>query len=118
MLNLPTVALLDCPRWEGLHLDTGCPRGVDAILLDGLEDPDDFARIASAIRMVLKKPVIGAVEALPATRRALADAPRNLPVPEALFAPLASSFLKFADFPALKALARSRPFPPCSNEPD
>jgi len=115
-LDLPTVALLHCPRWGDLHLDR-LPRGVDAVLIDGLEDADDFARIASAIRMVLKKPVIGAVEALPETRRALAEAPRNLPVPEALIAPLAASFLRFADVPAIKALARSRPFPLEAGEP-
>ncbi len=109
-LDLPTVALLPCPRWADLHLDP-LPRGIDAVLIDGLEEPDDFARIASAVRMVLKKPVLGAVEALPTTRRALADAPRNLPVPDALIAPLAASFLRFADVSALKALARSRPFP-------
>ena len=68
-LDLPIIALIHCPRWSDLHLDA-LPAGVDAILIDGLEDPDDFARIAAAVRMVLKKPVIGAVEALPKTRRA------------------------------------------------
>lgn len=109
-LDLPTVALVSCPRWEGLHLPN-LPRGVDAVLVDGLESPEDFTRIASAIRMVLKKPVIGAVEALPAIRNALADSPRDRPVPEELFAALAASFRRFVDLPALRSMAGSRPFP-------
>ena len=113
-LDLPTVAVLACPRWEGLHLE-GLPSGVDAILIDELEDPDDYARISSAIRMMTRKPVIGAVEALPEVRRALGRSPRNGPVDEDLIGPLARSFLRFADLGALKALAASRPFPidPC-----
>ena len=117
-LDLPTVALVSCPRWEGLHLPN-LPGGVDAVLIDDLEDPNDFPRIASAIRMVLKKPVIGAVEALPEARRALALSPRNAPVDEALFGPLAESFRRFVDLPSLRALASSRPFPadPCEPGP-
>jgi cobyrinic acid a,c-diamide synthase len=108
-LDLPTVALLSCPRWEGLHL-ADLPSGIDAVLIDGLEDPDDFARIASAVRMMTRRPVIGAVEALPEVRQALARSPRNGPVAGCLIAALARSFLKFADLPTLKALANARPF--------
>ncbi len=115
-LDLPTVALLTCPRWDYLHLPT-LPPGVDAVLIDGLEDPRDFTRIASAVRMVLKKPVIGAVEALPETRRALAASPKVGPINEGLLAPLAESFRRFVDLPALRALARSRPFPLDPTEP-
>ena len=115
-LDLPVVALVHCPRWEGLHLPN-LPEGVDAVLVDGLEDPEDFARIAQAIRFFLKKPVIGAVEALPATRLALAESAKAGPVAEGLFRPLAESFRRFADLPALRALARSRPFPVDPDEP-
>ncbi len=109
-LDLPTVALLACPRWEGLHLPE-LPDGVDAILLDGLEDPTEFDRIAGAVRMILRKPVIGAVEALPDVRAELAASPRSAPVSELLIARLAESFRRFVDLPALQALAQSRPFP-------
>ncbi len=109
-LNLPTVALVSCPRWEGLHFPT-LPAGVDAVLIDDLEVAGDFTRIASAIRMILKKPVLGAVEALPETRRVLAAIPRDQQVPDELFAPLARSFLRFADVEALRGLAQSRAFP-------
>ena len=109
-LNLPTVALISCPRWDGLHLPT-LPPEVDAVLVDDLEDPADFARIEAAIRYVLKLPVLGAVEALPAARRALAAIPRDQRVPDELIAPLAQSFLRFAAVDAIRSLARGRPFP-------
>ncbi len=115
-LDLPTIALLPCPRWEDLHLPH-LPRGVDAVLLDGLEDPGDFPRIASAVRMMLKRPVIGAVEALPEVRRAFAESPRHGPMPDSVFGPLAESFRRFVDLPALRSLALSRPFPIDSIEP-
>ena len=115
-LDLPTVALLSCPRWEDLHLPC-LPAGVDAVLIDGLEDSDDFPRIASAVRMMLKKPVIGAVEALPEVREGLARSPRNGPVSLDLIGPLAESFLRFVDLPALRALAQGRPFPLDPREP-
>ena len=119
VLDLPTVALLSCPRWDNMHL-ADLPKGIDAVLLDGLENPDDFARMASAVRMLTRKPVIGAVEALPEVREALLRSPRNGPVPERLIAELARSFLKFADLPTLKSLANGRPFaldPCCGHEP-
>jgi cobyrinic acid a,c-diamide synthase len=116
-LDLPTVALLSCPRWEGLHLPN-VSEGIDAVMIDGLEDPDEFDRIASAIRLILRRPVIGAIEALPGVRAALAASPRNAPVSECLVARLADSFRRFVDLPALKALAQSRPFPIDPIEPD
>jgi len=116
-LDLPTVALLSCPRWDDLHLPR-LPMGVDAVLIDGLEEPSDFPRIASAVRMMLRRPVIGAVEALPDVRQALARSPRNGPVPDDLIGRLARSFLRFVDLNALRALAQSRPFPLDPSEPD
>ena len=115
-LDLPTVALLSCPRWEGLHLPC-LPPGVDAVLIDGLEAAEDFPRIASAVRMMLKRPVIGAVEALPEVREGLARSPRTGPVSLDLIGPLAESFRRFVDLPALRALAQSRPFPIDPSEP-
>jgi cobyrinic acid a,c-diamide synthase len=109
-LDLPTIALLSCPRWDGMHLPT-LPEGVDALMIDGLEDPLEFEPIARAIRLIYRKPVIGAVEALPEVRAALATSPRNELVPDFLIARLAESFRRFVDLPALLSLAQSRPFP-------
>jgi len=109
-LDLPTVALVSCPRWDGLHLPT-LPQGVDAVLIDQLEVAEDYPRIANAIRVLCKVPVVGAVEALPTLREALAAIPRDQLVPDDLIAALARSFLRFADLDKLGALARSRPFP-------
>ena len=109
-LDLPTIGLIACPRWEGLHLPT-LPPGIDAILIDHLEVAADYPRIADAIGVVCKKPVLGAVEALPAVREALAVIPRDQRVPDHLIAELARSFLRFANVPAIRTLAASRPFP-------
>lgn len=109
-LNLPTVALISCPRWSGLHLPT-LPPEVDAVLIDDLEAPEDFARIEATVRYVLKKPVLGAVEALPKTRQALAAIPRDQRVPDDLIDPLARSFRRFADLTTIRTLAMARPFP-------
>lgn len=108
-LDLPMVALVDCPRREGLHLPA-LPPEVSAVLVDGLEDPAEFDRIAQAVRLITGKPVVGAVEALPQARRALAEAPRNRPLPESVIRPLAASFLRFADLPLIRCLSQSRPF--------
>ena len=109
-LDLPTVALVSCPRWEGLHLPI-LPPGIDAILIDGLEEPEDYPRIAGAIRLMWRKPVVGAVEALPDVRRALAAIPRDQHVPDDLIDALGRSFRRFADLGILRSLARSRPGP-------
>ena len=107
-LDLPTVAVVSCPRWEGLHLPN-LPPGIDAVLIDGLEVAGDYDRIATAVRLVLRKPVIGAVEALPAAREALASIPRDERLPDDLVATLARSFRRFVDLDALRKLVRSRP---------
>ena len=109
-LNLPTVALVSCPRLEGMHLPS-LPPGVDAILLDGLEEPSQFEAVSHAARLIYRKPVIGAVEALPEVREALLNSPPHALVAESLIQKLGESFLKFADLSVLEAVASSRPLP-------
>lgn len=109
-LDLPVVALMDCSTWQGFHLPQ-LPDCVDAILLDGIEDPAEFERFQQMVSLGLRKPVLGAVEALPEVRSAIREAPRDRPIPEDLLHQLAASFLKFADFGAIRNLSRSRPFP-------
>ncbi|CAN5916066.1 cobyrinate a,c-diamide synthase [soil metagenome] len=113
-LDAPTIALIDCPSLEGLHLPR-LPNGIDAVLLDGLIDPEQFGPIRSMFQHVLRKPVLGAIEALPEVRRALLSVPRHLSPTLDLIEPLAASFKRFVDLDALKLLAVSRPFPelPC-----
>jgi cobyrinic acid a,c-diamide synthase len=115
-LDLPLVSVLDCPRLERLHL----PRlsaGIDAILIDGLEDRAEFDAIRRVVSLALNKPVIGAVEALPDTRQAIRDAHRLGTVPKELFDLLGASFLRFADLATIKALAESRPMTRPDEEP-
>ncbi len=115
LLDLPRVAVVDCRGWTDPHLPC-VPHGVDGVIFDGLERPDLFATFRSLTRHLLRLPVLGAIEALPTVRDELAQLPLSIPVPESLLAPLARSFLRFADLEAISALA-SRPFdPPTSVE--
>jgi cobyrinic acid a,c-diamide synthase len=115
-LDLPIVALVPCRPGGDFHLPH-LPEGVDAILLDELEEPGAFEQIKGLIALTLKKPVLGAVEALPEVREALRAAPRDRPLPEDLIARLGASFNRFADLAAIRALAFSRPFPATEIEP-
>ncbi len=111
-LDLPRVLVLDSRLLTQArpHLPW-IPDGVDAVLLDHLERPRDFEGLRSLVGLLLKKPVVGAIEALPVARAALAALrPDQAADPEA-FRPLAESFVRFADLPAWRALAESRPLP-------
>ncbi len=115
-LNLPVVAVVDCRDLMHLHLPW-IPPEADAVLLDGLDGRESFETLRALVGYVLKKPVVGAVEALPQIREALASSPPDQPVPVDRIVPLAQSFLRFADLDAIRTLAESRPFPHPIEEP-
>jgi len=108
VLDLPIVALVTCRSWHEFHLPR-LPEGVDAVLLDGLEDPQDYDGFRRMVSLTLRKPVLGGVEALPEVRDILRQVSRDHPLPEELSERLADSFLRFADLDAIRALAQSRP---------
>ncbi len=116
-LDLPVVAVVPYQPWSEFHLPCLTNR-VDAILIDGLVDPNEFDAYRTMISMVAKKPVIGAVEALPEIRAALRGAHSDQALPEEMVARLRASFLRFADLGAIQTLARSRPFPGRVTEPE
>ncbi len=115
-LHLPKVVVVSCRSLQDFHL----PRldGADALLLDGLRDPGEFEAIRRMAVTVFRLPVLGAVEALPTVRAALEHARADQPPVEAIQR-LGESFLRFADLPALRALAASRllPMPPAEALP-
>ena len=115
-LDLPTVALVACPRLGGLHVPR-LPDSIDAILLDGLEEGEDYEATRRVVSLILEKPVIGAVGALPEVREALDQAPRDRPIADDLFDRLGESFLRHADLAAIRALAESRPLDAPPGEP-
>ncbi len=115
-LDLPTIAVVACPRWGDFHLPNLHP-GVDAILLDDLADPGDFERFRHLVTALTRKPVIGAVESLPAIRQALADFSLQETLPDEMIAQLAATFLRFADLDQIHELAKSRLIEPmCCKE--
>jgi cobyrinic acid a,c-diamide synthase len=109
-LDLPTVAVVPCPGRESFHLPH-VPENIDAVFLDGLDSPDDFGLVRRMVALTTKKPVLGALEALPETRAALRQIPRGCALPEEHLGRLAASFLRFADLGAIRSLARRRAFP-------
>jgi cobyrinic acid a,c-diamide synthase len=109
-LDLPKVAVIDARHAARVHLPA-IPHDADAVLLDGLEDRADFEPIGRMVSLVCRKPVLGAVEALPGARAAIREADPDGPPPLEALDALADSFLRFADLPVIQALAESRPFP-------
>src|SRR4051794_29921697 len=81
VLDLPTIAVVECRGLDGLHLPR-LPEGVDAVLLDGLERPEDYEPVQRVVGLVCKTPVVGAVEALPGVREALRAVPSGVLPPE------------------------------------
>ncbi len=112
MLRLPVVAVLSVPerRSELLHLPC-LPEGIDGVVIDGLTDRSELARLRRMIEMACDVPVLGALETLPTIRAVLEQSPRDESLPEEMVQALASSFLRHADLDAIDEIARSRPFP-------
>lgn len=111
-LALPVVAVVRCAKGEDFHLPR-IPIDVDAVFLDGLENPADFECYRRMIALASRKPVLGALEAMPQVRAAILETPRDQPIAEELVAALGASFLKFADLAAIRALAASRDWTGC-----
>ncbi len=90
------------------------------MLLDGLEDPDDYEAYRNLVTLMARKPVLGAVEAALEVRAAIRQSPRDQPLDDDLYRKLGASFLRFADlgrsapWPRAVPSRRSRPSPnPC-----
>ncbi|AMV40620.1 hypothetical protein [Planctomyces sp. SH-PL62] len=84
--------------------------GAVAVVLDGLESPDDLDRFRRLIRLTSGLPVVGAVELLPEARREIESAPPG-EFPRQAVDALAASFLQHADLKAISALSLSNPYP-------
>jgi cobyrinic acid a,c-diamide synthase len=111
-LDLPLLAVLNCQGWgqDSLHLPR-LPEGVQAVLLDGVANPEQVQSLRRLVRMATGLPVIAALGALSEVRSVLGGLGPDHPLPDGLVDHLARSFLEHADLAALDALARSRPFP-------
>lgn len=110
-LDLPIIAVVPCRGWEGFILPPLAPE-VDAVLLDGLERPEDFEPLCRLFRLLAQKPVIGAVESLPEVREGLKTLRPRQELPPQWIDELAGSFLRFGHVPTIRAFAESRPAPP------
>lgn len=113
-LGLAVVAVVSCASWRrdgGLAHLPQIPRGVDAVLLDEVENWESLEPIRRLIRLTAGIPVVGAVETLAEVRAEFHRSPRHGILAEDSVRALARSFLSHADLGAIRDLADSRPFP-------
>ena len=112
MLDLPVIAVLPVLDRSGgvFHLPR-LPEGIDGVLIDRLDDPEDLPRLRRLIRLAHGVPVLGALESLPEIRRQLERSDREDCLPESLIQALSHNFLRHSNLEAIGDLTRSRSFP-------
>lgn len=106
-LELPVVAIVDSRTASPLH-PPEIPSVADAVIFDRIESREQFDQLRSITRLILGKPVLGAVDDLAQIRETLAGLPAHRPVPADLPEALARSFARYADFDAIHGLAEHR----------
>jgi len=116
-LDLPKIAVVDCGG-AGLPFLTTPATDFDAIILDNLGDVSRLESILLCAKHTFRKPVLAVIESLPEIRSFLKARANDELIPEPILERLADAFLRWADVPALRALADSRSFcgiadPPC-----
>jgi cobyrinic acid a,c-diamide synthase len=105
-LSLPQVGFLDVTRLERCCLPPR-PRGLSGLLLDQVRDQGDFYRWQTCLESLWGVPVLGALEALPRVRRAIAAIPFG-GVPDAgLCQGLGASLTRWTDLDQLMRIAGS-----------
>lgn len=114
-LDAPIIAAVSCDRLADFHLPY-LPPSVEAVVLDGLRHRRDFPAMRRMVELVLDRPVVGALEALPEVRRALRESRRDQELDPGLINELVTSFRRFSDLDQITELARSRPLPRCEAE--
>jgi cobyrinic acid a,c-diamide synthase len=111
-LDLPVVAVVSCRESSGdlFHLPR-LPDGVDAVLLDEVDDRATIPRLKRLFELAVGLPVIGAIKTAPDIRSALEHLPCDCRLPGELIEALGHAFLEHADIDAIERLARARTFP-------
>jgi cobyrinic acid a,c-diamide synthase len=111
-LDLPVAAVVSCRESAGslFHLPR-LPQGIDAVLLDEVDDPATISQLKRLIELATGLPVIGAITTLATVRTALESLPRDRRLPDDLIGALACAFLEHAEIGAIEKLARARVFP-------
>jgi cobyrinic acid a,c-diamide synthase len=110
ILDLPRMVVVDVAQLDGCKLPRP-PQNADALLLDNVQDARHAARWQTTLEALWKIPVLGALETLPQTRRALARLPRGGAPTKELCETLAASLARYCQPTKLSALAGRRDFP-------
>jgi len=111
-LELPIAAVVSCRESGGspFHLPR-LPEGIDAVLLDEVDDRATIPQLKRLIALATGLPVIGAMETAPGIRSALQSLPRDRPLPGELIEALGHAFLDHAEIETIEKLAHARVFP-------
>jgi len=111
-LDLPIAAVVSCRESAGnlFHLPR-LPEGIDAVLLDEVDNAATIPQLKRLIELATGLPVIGALETMPGIRGALESLPRDRRLPDDLIDALGCAFLEHAEIDAIEKLARARVFP-------
>ncbi len=111
-LDLPIAAVVSCRESAGnlLHLPR-LPEGIEAVLLNEVNDPATIPQLKRLIALATGLPVIGAIETMPGIRSALQSVSRDGRLPDELIDALGCAFLEHAEIDAIERLARARVFP-------
>jgi cobyrinic acid a,c-diamide synthase len=110
ILDLPRMVIVDVAQLDGCNLPRR-PQQAEALLLDNVKDASHAARWQTTLEALWKIPVLGALEALPQTRRALAALPRGGAPTKELCATLAASLTRYCQPKKISELASRRDFP-------
>ncbi len=109
-LDLPRVIVLDVARLESCRLPE-IPRDTAGLLLDGISDTNHFARLTTDLESVLHAPVLGALDAMPDLRAALAELPPGERIPAAFCRQLGDRFARWWNPGRILELATRRQMP-------
>ena len=114
-LDLPRIVSLDVSAAGGRGLPR--PARVDALLLDGVEDAQDLARLSDELESCWEVPVLGGLEALPELRAEVAAVPKGTRPPRELCQRLGSQMLRHMQPQRVMQLASQRKLPWASEPP-
>jgi cobyrinic acid a,c-diamide synthase len=107
-LDLPTVAVIPASRLDGFHLRC-LPSQVDAVILDGVCDESEVEPLTRLVELLVRRPVVAVIPALPEIREAVASSPPDRPLCGEIIGEISLAGLRHLQPELIRALAENRP---------
>jgi cobyrinic acid a,c-diamide synthase len=102
-LRMPTIAVLDARRLKNCAFQT--PGNVEAVLLDGVKDANEFAALSTNLEAIWNLPVFGALGECPHLRHAVAELRPGEAISRELCRQLGQELLQWTQLPRLVELS-------------